>query len=68
MKLKPPLSDHEKDALVAAKSKLECAEILKAFEIGKTDKSSGLKNLNPFSKSRHENKYIAYENGYKDKN
>lgn len=67
MKFKPPISDHEKDALVAAKSKKYCAEIMEAFRMGKTDKANKLKDLNPYSKSKQTDKYIAYENGYKGK-
>lgn len=65
MKLKQPLSDHEKDAIDEAKGKKIAAEILVAFGNGRVDKLNQLKNLNPYSKSNDLNRYLAYENGYK---
>ena len=63
--MKPPLSDHEKDAIDEAKGKKIAAEILVAYKFGQTDKLNKLNNLNPYSRSRDYNRYLAYENGYK---
>ncbi len=67
MKFNPLDGDRAKNQHIKEKSEKECALILAAFNLGKTDKNSGLKNLNPFSKSRDLNRYVAYENGYKNK-
>ncbi len=65
MKYNPLDGDRAKDAYYKEQSEKECALILDAFNLGKSDKLTNLNNLNPFSKVRDLNRYTAYENGYK---
>ena len=67
MKFNPLDGDRARDAYFKQESEEECALILSAFYLGGNDRKDGLKNSNPFSKSRDLNRYTAYENGYKGK-